>query len=99
MTAPGESERVRSAWLAATRQELAAPAEAVERGSAALLAAVPADAPPKFRQAVENVHTRAQQMRELVGQFLSPDGDGMSESQQRTMRHDIRGHAAYVIGM
>jgi class 3 adenylate cyclase len=99
MSGPGESERVRTAWLAATRQELAAPAEAIERGSAALLAAVPDDAPAKFREAVANIHTRGRQMRELVAQFLGPGTDSLDEAQQRTMRHDTRGHAAYVIGM
>ncbi len=99
MSAPGESERVRFAWLAATRQDLAAPAEAVERGSAAVLGAVPDDAPSKFKQAVENIHTRSRQLRELIGQFLSPGPDGLTEEQERTVRHDIRAHAAYVIGV
>ncbi|MFL5341667.1 MAG: adenylate/guanylate cyclase domain-containing protein [Gemmataceae bacterium] len=87
-----------SAWLAATRQELAAPAEALVRGSEALRATVPADAPPKFAEAVANIATRSAQLRELVARLLH-DEAMLDENQEKTLRHDLRGHAAYVIGM
>ena len=95
-----ESGRVWSVWLAATRQELAAPVDALVRGSAALRSALPADAPARFTEAVANIHKRSQQLQELVAHWLQPDGTGeFDEAQEKALRHDLRGHAAYVIGM
>ena len=93
-----DSGRVWSAWLAATRQELAGPAEALLQGSEALHATIPADAPPKFVAAMANIHTRSQQLQELVTRLLH-GGGLLDETEEKTLRHDLRGHAAYVIGM
>lgn len=94
-----ETQRVWSAWLAATRQELAAPAEDLFRTSESLQSVVPGDAPPKFREAAANIHARCGQLRDLVEQMLQTADGRWSESQEKTLRHDLRGHAAYVIGM
>jgi CheY-like chemotaxis protein len=87
--------------LAATRKELVAPAEAVVQHAEALRTAAPADAPARFVEALTNIHTRARQLRELVAQLTRADqaGAALTEAQERTLRHDLRGHAAYIIGM
>ena len=98
--APGSPGRVWNAWLAATRQELAAPAEALVRGSTALRSAIPSDAPPRVVQAVENILTRSQQLHDLIARWLHPEHDGeLDDTQEKALRHDLRGHAAYIIGM
>jgi DNA-binding response OmpR family regulator len=94
-----ESERVWSAWLAATRQELSAPADALFRASETLKTGLPATAPARFASAVENIGVRAGQLRDLVSHLLHSSAAQPSEVQQRSIRHDLRGHAAYVIGM
>lgn len=102
MTSPRlepETRRVWSAWLSATRQELSAPAEDLLRTSESLQSAVPADAPPKFREAAANMHTRCAQLRDLVESLLQSADDQWSELQEKSLRHDLRGHAAYVMGM
>src|SRR5260221_14434916 len=97
---PGAQGRVWDAWLAATRQELAAPAEALVHGSDVLRSSLPAGAPPRFVEAVTNIHTRSQQMQEWIARWLHIDGTSdLDENQEKTLRHDLRGYAAYVIGM
>src|SRR5258708_20714098 len=97
---PGAQGRVWDAGLAATRQELAAPAEALVHGSDVLRSSLPAGAPPRFVEAVTNIHTRSQQMQELIARWLHIDGTSdLDENQEKTLRHDLRGYAAYVIGM
>src|SRR5207244_10455746 len=96
--APSDGGRVWSAWLAAMRQELSAPAEALVRGSQVLQQALPADAPPKFAEAAANIQTRSRQLRDLIAQLTRPTTP-LTETQEKTLRHDLRGHAAYVIGM
>src|SRR5437764_1089706 len=67
-------------------------AEALQRATA--------DAPPKFAEAVANILTRSRQLQDLVTSLLRPGaGDDLTETQEKALRHDLRGHAAYVIGM
>jgi adenylate cyclase len=99
MTATPSFQRVWSAWLAATRQELSAPANALVRISESLKASVPPDAPPRFADAAANIQTRSGQLRELVARLLQAGEEQQDEALQRTTRHDLRGHAAYVIGI
>src|SRR5262245_20070207 len=99
MTAASSFQRVWSAWLTATRQELSGPADALARLSETLKLSVPPDAPPRFAEAVTNIQTRSGQLRDAVTRLLRTGDDHPDETLQRTTRHDLRGHAAYVIGI
>ncbi len=90
--------RVVDAWLAATRQELTAPAEVLSRTANLWLQALPPDAPPKFADAAHHVARRAHQLLEIIPKFIRP-AQSLTPDQERTLRHDLRGHAAYVIGI
>lgn len=90
--------RVVDAWLAATRQELTAPAEALTRAAQLWQQALPPDAPPKFVEAAANVAHRARQLLDLIPRYIRP-AQALSPDEERSLRHDLRGHAAYVIGM
>jgi adenylate cyclase len=90
--------RVVEAWLAATRQELMAPAEALVRIAQLWQQALPPDAPPKLVEAAHHVAQRSQQLLDLIPNFIHPR-QPLSPEEERSRRHDLRGHAAYVIGM
>lgn len=95
------SNRVWRAWFAATRQELRAPADVLVRLSASLKEDIPAGAPPRLTEAAANIHTRSLQLQEQVTIFqtFDPDRAPFDENQEKIVRHDVRGHAAYIIGM
>jgi CheY-like chemotaxis protein len=95
-TAP--SGRILDAWLSATRQELTAPAEALVRTAQIWQQALPPDAPMKLVEAANHVVRRSQQLLDLIPNFIRPS-QPLQPDEERSLRHDLRGHAAYVIGM
>src|SRR5262249_36627821 len=84
-------------------QELLGPAETLVLRSAALRSALPADVPARFIEAATNVELRSRQLRDLVERLVRTareDGhDELDEGEEKTLRHHVRGHAAYVIGI
>lgn len=91
-----QASRAARAWRSATRHELAAPAAALVRDADALQRDLPADAPPRFTAAVGNIRTRARDLLDLINRVA---GVELSEDDERTARHDLRGHAAYIVGI
>lgn len=90
----------RDAGLARIRQELAGPVEALSQFAHRLRDCVPDDCPPPFLKAVNNIYVRSQQLFELVDRHVEavPASGEQTEEYEKKLRHDLRGHAAYVIG-
>lgn len=91
----------RDAGLARIRQELAGPVEALLQYAHRLRDLAPEECPAAFLKAVRNIVLRSQQLFELVDRhFEAVPGEGeQAEQYERKIRHDLRGHAGYVINI
>jgi DNA-binding response OmpR family regulator len=98
---PNLLEADRTVAVAQTLRELSAPAEALLRRVRRLAGQSSIDAPARFLTAIEHLQKRGEQLLEHVNRGLSPTlvrTEG-SLPTDKTFRHDLRGHAAAIIGV
>ncbi len=88
----------RDARVLQTLRELTAPAEALCRRTRRLAEQVRPEAPAPFRKALANMQERARQLLDHVSRPLTTAlvREGPSPI-DRAYRHDLRGHAAFVL--
>jgi len=88
-----------SAWTAYIRQELTAPAFALREYAANLAAAAECTDDDEVKAAVGKILDRAGRLADIVRDMTDPAVGGTRDaSARKTLRHDLRAAAAYVIG-
>jgi adenylate cyclase len=85
------------AWVAYLVQELPAPAAELAEQAAALLTAAGSQPEKEFKKLAHRIHDRAAYLSDTVRKLASADIAPTTDADFRTLRHDLRGAAGYVI--
>jgi adenylate cyclase len=85
------------AWLAFLVQELTAPAAHLSAHADSLLNALGPDTDPSVLTLARRIHDRTGYLQDTVRKLASAEIAPHTEAELKTLRHDLRGAAGYVI--